>query len=43
MLLHLDLPHGPPQVSPARGPPQAEFHLDQSPTFDLTAPEYWEA
>jgi hypothetical protein len=39
ILLHLDLPHRPPRVSPARGPPQAELHLDQSPTFDLAAPE----
>ena len=39
ILLHLDLPHRPPRVSPARGPPQAELHFDQSPTFDLAAPE----
>jgi len=39
ILLHLDLPHRPPRVSPARGPPQAEFDLDQSPAFDLAAPE----
>jgi len=39
ILLHLDLPHRPPRVSPARDPPQAELHLDQSPTFDLAAPE----
>jgi len=39
ILLHLDLPHRPPPVSPARGPPQAEFDLDQSPAFDLAAPE----
>jgi hypothetical protein len=39
ILLHLDLPHRPPRVSPARGPPQAELHLDQSPAFDLTAPD----
>ena len=39
ILLHLDLPHRPPRVSPARGPPQAELHLDQSPAFDLAAPE----
>ncbi len=31
ILLHLDLPHRPPRVSPARGPPQAELHLDQTP------------
>ena len=39
ILLHLDLPHRPPRVSPARGPPQAEFDLDQSPPFDLAHPE----
>jgi hypothetical protein len=39
ILLHLDLPHRPPRVSPARGPPQAELDLDQSPAFDLAAPD----
>jgi hypothetical protein len=39
ILLHLDLPRRPPRVSPARGPPQAEIDLDQSPAFDLAAPE----
>jgi hypothetical protein len=39
ILLHLDLPHRPPRVSPARGPPQAELHLDQTPAFDLAAPD----
>ena len=39
ILLHLDLPHRPPRVSPARGPPQGELHLDQTPAFDLAAPE----
>ena len=39
ILLHLDLPHRPPLVSPARGPPQAELHFDQSPAFDLAAPD----
>jgi hypothetical protein len=39
ILRHLDLPHRPPRVSPARGPPQAELHLDQTPAFDLAAPE----
>jgi hypothetical protein len=39
ILLHLNLPHRPPRVSPARGPPQAEFDFDQSPAFDLAAPE----
>jgi hypothetical protein len=39
ILLHLDLPHRPPRVSPARDPPQAKFHFDQTPAFDHTAPE----
>jgi len=39
ILLHLDLPPRPPRVFPARGPPQAEFHLDQTSAFDLAAPE----
>lgn len=39
ILLHLDLPHRPPPIAPARGPPQAELDLDQTTGFDLTAPE----
>jgi hypothetical protein len=39
ILLHLDLPHRAPCVSPARGPPQGELDLDQTPAFDLTAPD----
>ena len=39
ILLHLDLPHRPPRVAPARAPPQAELDLDQSPAFDLVDPE----
>ncbi|TVR59848.1 MAG: hypothetical protein EA422_14570 [Gemmatimonadales bacterium] len=39
ILLHLDLPHRPPRVSPAHGPPQAELYLDQSPAFDLAVPD----
>jgi hypothetical protein len=39
ILLHLDLPHRPPRVSPARAPPQTELELDQSPAFDLADPE----
>jgi len=39
ILLHLNLPHRPPRVSPARGPPQAELDFDQSPAFDLARPE----
>lgn len=39
ILLHLDLPHRPPPVAPARDPPQGDFLLDQSPAFDPTEPE----
>jgi len=38
-LVHLDLPHGLPPVAPARGPPQGDFLLDQSPEVDLVAAE----
>ena len=34
ILLHLDLPHLPPPLSPARGPPQGDFLLDQTSGFD---------
>ena len=37
ILLHLDLPHKPPPLSPARGPPQSDLLtglLDQTPAFD---------
>jgi hypothetical protein len=27
-------PHRPPPLSPARGPPQGDFLLDQTPAFD---------
>jgi len=39
ILLHLDLPHRPPPLSPARGPPQRDFLLDQTSSFDPTDPE----
>ena len=39
ILLHLDLPHLPPPLSPARGPPQGEFLLDQTSAFDPIEPE----
>ena len=42
ILLHLDLPHKPPPLSPARGPPQSDLLtglLDQTPAFDPTEPE----
>jgi len=34
ILLHLDLPHRPPAIMPARGPPQAELSFDQTSEFD---------
>ena len=34
---HPVTPLSPSRVSPVRGPPQAELHLDQSPAFDLAA------
>ena len=36
ILLHLGLPHRPPQLTPARGPPQAELAFDQSSGFGPT-------
>lgn len=39
ILLHLDLPHTPPPLAPARGPPQPELLFDQTPGFDPTDPE----
>ena len=42
ILLHLDLPLGPPPLSPARGPPQSDLLtglLDQTPAFDPAEPE----
>jgi hypothetical protein len=39
MLEHLDLPHRPPPVTAARGPPQADLLVDPSPASDLTEPE----
>jgi hypothetical protein len=39
ILLHLDLPHQPPPLSPARGPPQGDFLLDQTSAFDPTETE----
>jgi len=44
ILLHLELRHLPPPISPARGPPQGDFLLDQTPAFDPAgaqpAPEF---
>jgi Putative transposase/Transposase zinc-binding domain len=39
ILEHLELPHAPPMIAPARGPPQGDFLLDQSPAFDPTQAE----
>jgi len=42
ILLHLDLPHKPPPLSPARGPPQNDLLtglLDQTPAFDPAEPD----
>ena len=39
ILLRLDLPHRSPPVAPARGPPQGDFLLDQSPEVDLVEAE----
>lgn len=39
ILLHLGLPHRPPRVTPARGPPQAELAFDQTADFDPTDAE----
>ena len=39
ILLHLHLPNRPPPVSPARGPPQPDFLLDQTPDFEPTDAE----
>ena len=39
ILEHLELPHRPPPISPARGPPQGDLHLDQTAAFDPTEAE----
>ena len=39
ILEHLELPHTPPPISPARGPPQGDLLLDQTPAFDPTEAE----
>ena len=39
ILLHLEIPHRPPTLAPARAPPQAELSFDQTSAFDLTEPE----
>jgi hypothetical protein len=39
ILLHLDLPHRPPPITPARAPPQANFLFDQTPAFDPAGAE----
>ena len=39
ILEHLELPHTPPPISPARGPPQGDFLLDQTPAFEPSEAE----
>jgi Putative transposase len=39
ILEHLELPHAPPPISPARAPPQGDFLFDQSPASDPTQAE----
>lgn len=39
ILVHLEMPHTPPPISPARGPPQGDFLLDQTPSYDPTDAE----
>jgi len=39
ILVHLEFPHTPPPISPARGPPKGDFLLDQTPAFDPTEAE----
>jgi hypothetical protein len=39
ILVHLDLPNQPPPLAPARGPPQRDLLLDQTPSFDPADPE----
>ena len=39
ILVHLELPHQPPLISPARGPPQGDLLLDRTPAFDPTEAE----
>ena len=34
ILLHLDLPHTAPPLSPARSPPQGDLLLDETPAFE---------
>jgi hypothetical protein len=38
ILRHLDLPHTPPRLSPARGPPQPAFELDTDPVASVEDP-----
>ena len=39
ILLHLELPHRPPPLAPARALPQSELLLDQTSDFDQSDPE----
>ena len=38
ILLHLELPHRPTPLAPARAPPQAELSFYQTPAFDPSRP-----
>ena len=38
ILVHLEMPHTPPPISPARGPPQGDFLLDQTLTSCSISP-----
>ena len=38
ILRHLDLPHTPPRLFPARGPPQPTFDLDAGPVRPVPDP-----
>ncbi len=39
ILVHLDLPHRPPPLAPARAPPQRDLLIDQTSSFDPAEPE----
>jgi hypothetical protein len=39
ILRHLDLPHRPPPLAPARAPPQVELSFDQTPAIDPAEPD----
>jgi len=39
ILRHLELPHRPPPIAPARSPPQGDFDFDQTPAVDPSLPD----